>query len=450
MTVQVQPGEARGRGKAALRQPAAQGVEVERRRFPYPYQAMLAVCSDLDLTPNRKVYRESMRFLNTTQTTSMGPGAGLEVGNTIYFDMPPGQFSYWNTDDAGREMIRNLIHSGHIDCLHSFGDLATTRAHATRALDELARHDCRIEVWVDHSQAPSNFGADIMVGSGDDPDSPVYHADLTLDYGITYVWRGRTTSIIGQNVPRKLHGLFDPRHPVASGKTAAKQALKGVLARFGHLKYAMHGPNAIARIDHLRDGQPVREFLRCNPHWAGVGQGATAAGFAEVLTERFLDCLVRCQGTCILYTHLGKIENPDVPFAPPTAKAFRRLGALSSNGKILVTTTRRLLGLDRARRETAVVARQDSQGLWIDVSTTGHRQPQSGAASGEPSKVHQDAPCPVPLCDLAGLTFYTPDPRRTRVFIDGEAVENLVLNGPDATGRRSVSLRWTRLEFPSP
>ena len=39
----------------------------------------------------------------------------------FYFDMPPDQFAYWNTDDAGREMVRALIRSGHIDCFHSFG-----------------------------------------------------------------------------------------------------------------------------------------------------------------------------------------------------------------------------------------------------------------------------------------------------------------------------------------
>ncbi len=88
----------------------------------------------------------------------MGPGVGLEVGNSIYFDMPPDQFAYWNTDDAGREMVRALIRSGHIDCLHSYGDLATTRRHAARALDELARHDCRLRVWIDHGTAATNFG----------------------------------------------------------------------------------------------------------------------------------------------------------------------------------------------------------------------------------------------------------------------------------------------------
>jgi len=129
---------------------------------------MLAICSDLDETPDRHVYAESMRFLNTTSQTAMGPGIGLEVGNSIYFDMAPGQFSYWNTDEAGRAMVRTLIHSGHIDCLHSYGDLATHRRHAGRALDELTRYDCRVRVWVDHAQAVSNFGADIMRVAGHD------------------------------------------------------------------------------------------------------------------------------------------------------------------------------------------------------------------------------------------------------------------------------------------
>jgi hypothetical protein len=97
------------------------------RRFPYPYKAMVAICSDLDGTPDRDHYLNIVRFLNTEDETPAGKGVGLEVGNTIYFDMPDNQFAYWNTDDLGREIVRKLIHSGHIDCFHSFGDLATTR-----------------------------------------------------------------------------------------------------------------------------------------------------------------------------------------------------------------------------------------------------------------------------------------------------------------------------------
>src|SRR4051812_9900410 len=75
------------------------------RRLPYPYRAMLAICSDLDETPDRHVYLETMRFLNTQELTTMGNGVGLEVGNTIYFDMPSDQFAYWNTDNTGRAMV---------------------------------------------------------------------------------------------------------------------------------------------------------------------------------------------------------------------------------------------------------------------------------------------------------------------------------------------------------
>jgi len=133
-------------------------LKATMRSIPYPYRAMLAICSDLDETPDRHVFWEIMRFLNTTEETTIGQGVGLEVGNSIYFDMPPGQFAYWNTDDKGREMVRILIQSGHIDCLHSYGDLATTRKHAARALEELTAHDCKLEVWIDHGRAITNFG----------------------------------------------------------------------------------------------------------------------------------------------------------------------------------------------------------------------------------------------------------------------------------------------------
>ena len=175
---------------------AASGVAL--RPWPYPYEAALAICSDLDETPTADDYFDMMRLLNTTGPTRLGPGAGLEVGNSIYFDMPASQFSYWNADDRAREAIRRLIRSGHIDCLHSFGDLATTRAHAGRALDELAQHDCAMKVWIDHAVAPSNFGADIM-RKRRRQDSEAYHADLTC--GPASVCLARPgDGVIGQDI----------------------------------------------------------------------------------------------------------------------------------------------------------------------------------------------------------------------------------------------------------
>jgi hypothetical protein len=406
---------------------------VQLRRFPYPYKAMLAICSDLDETRDRCVYWEIMRFLNTKEETSMGPGVGLEVANSIYFDMPPGQFAYWNTDDAGKEMIRTLIRSGHIDCLHSYGDLAIKREHAARTLDELTRHDCMLEVWVDHGTAPTNFGSDIMQGHGDELGHETYHADLTTDYGIKYIWRGRVTSITGQDRPASYDGIFNWRHPVKSCRTLFKEATKQKLARRGNPKYAMHGPNETLRPTILRDGSLVYEFMRCNPYWGGVSCCEQGRSIGEVLTGDVLSRLIKRGGTCILYTHLGKVDNPNIPFDDTAVRAFYHLAEMFRSRKILVTTTRRLLGYRRAVREITFNTMNDERGLYIDINTC------SGASSiGELSNT-----------DLCGLTFYVRDPNMTHVTINEKELTDLQQNEPDYTGQPSVSLKWPFLEFPA-
>lgn len=318
-------------------------VQVQLARIPFPYRAMLAICSDLDETPSLNTYIEIARYLNTKQKTPMGSGLGLEVGNTIYFDMPAGHLSYWSETDRGRTLLRDLIHSGHIDCIHSFGDLAITRDHARRALDELARYDCNIRVWVDHATAISNLGKDIMRGRGDDPGGPVYHADLIHDFGIRYIWRGRVTSIIGQNTPRRFGGLFDSKHSTESLRTIAKECVKGVCGLFGSDKYSMHTTNRLTRVVQFEKGRRFIEFLRCDPFWGGVGRAATADGMAYVVTNRFLQTLIDREGIGILYTHLGKVRNSNMPFGPETCRAFERLAHRYESGDVLVLTTTRLL-----------------------------------------------------------------------------------------------------------
>ena len=406
--------------------------DVRLRPIPYPYHAALAICSDLDETPDRHVYWEIASFLNTNKVTSMGPGVGLEVGNTIYFDMSPDQFAYWNTDDAGREMVRTLIRSGHVDCLHSYGDLATTRAHAARALDELDRHDCRLEVWVDHAVAPTNFGADIMNGHGDVPGAPAYHADLSCAFGVKYVWRGRITSVVGQGVPRSVGGIADRRNIVGSGRTVAKECVKGTLARLGNRKYAMHGPNEVLRRTRLRDGREVHEFMRANPYWGGVEHSATSAGLADVMTDRFLKRLVERGGVCILYTHLGKIKDHERPFGLPAQDALRRLAEYQQGGSILVTTTHRLLEFRRAVTEADWTVRYEDDGaLSIDLRLDS--LPDQRAA----------------VSAIDGLTWYVGDSAAVRLIVNGRKIEDLRINPPDQTGRASVSVPWPRLEFPS-
>ena len=408
---------------------------VSLRRVPHPYKAMLAISSDLDGTRDRGSYVAMSQWLNTHgETTWLGRGIGLEVGNSIYFDMPDGQFSYWNTDDAGREMIRALIHSGHIDCLHSYGDLATTRGHALRALEELDRHGCKLPVWVDHATAPTNLGGDIMHGHGDEPEHEAYHADLTLAGGVGFVGRGRITSTIAQDVRAHLGGLWRPGHPIASGRTLGKEVIKHALARRGNRKYAMHGANDVLRRVFLRDLQPVWEFMRANPHWAGVSRGETASGLGEVLSHEVLARLIHRKGVCILYTHLSKNADPYAPVPPGAVEGLHRLAKAQAEGDILVTTTSRLLAYVQTRDRIECSARREGNLLEININCLSRGYEGRKPISPEARQ---------------GLTFYVPHSYAYRLSFDGESHDNFRINPPDAAGRLSISIPWRRLEFPN-
>ena len=393
---------------------------------------MMAICSDLDETPDAETYFESMKFLNGTGATAMGPGVGLEVGNSIYFDMAPDQFSYWNASESDRERIRALIRSGHIDCLHSFGDLATTRAHAARALEELEKHQCRLKVWVDHAVAPSNFGFDIMRGHGDQPAHAAYHSDLTLSYGIEYLWRGRVTSIIGQDRPLSFGGLWDRRHPGPSALAITKEAAKQVLGRLGDSKYHLHARNRTLRHVVLRDGQPSRAFLRCNPYPLGIHLGDRGDAVHDVLTPAFLDRLVAREGNCILYTHLGKLalENGRPRFGRAAVDAFGRLARYDRDGKILVTTTRRMLDYRRMILELQIsVARERDQTVI-----------RLGGDLANPRS--------APAERYAGLTLEVDSISNLRLVTREGAAVPFRANPPDGDQGASISVPWPRLSFP--
>ena len=384
----------------------------------------MAICSDLDETPTWDIYYETAKFLNTNQMTAMGRGVELEVGNTIYFDMPQGQFSYWSTDDTGRLMVEQLVRSGHIDCLHSYGNNAILRGHAEKAINALSQKGCNLEVWIDHATAPSNFGPDIMRGQGDIPTSKVYHADLSCEFGIRFVWIGRVTSVIGQDSIRSFKGIWNNAHKMASFKTVAKEFIKGLSARIGSTKYAMHHSNSLMCKIKLRDGREVYEFMRCNPHWNGVSSGDTADGIAEVLTPRVLDLLVKRQAASIFYTHLGKISGRAVPFGPATIEAFRRLSDYFSSEKMLVTTVSRLLKYNLAVGELSGSCGMENGRYAIRLNTS------------YPG-------------DLDGLTLYTTEPERTVVMINDRKIDGFKCNPRDRTGNQSVSLPWPKLEFPT-
>jgi len=368
------------------------------RPIPYPYRAMMAICSDLDETPD--------------------------------FDMPPDQFAYWNTDDAGREMVRTLIRSGHIDCLHSYGDLATTRKHAALALDELDRHDCRLEVWVDHGTAATNFDSTIMQGHGDEIGHEAYHADLTIQYGIRYVWRGRVTSINGQNVRPRFGRIFSLAHPVQSTNTMAKELAKHFLAMGDNSKYAMHRGNKLIRPVTLRDGTIVQEFIRYNPHWGGPGKDSEPEQLAEALGPTLVARLVQSGAVGVLYTHLGKMGDCNGVMNPTVIERFRMLGELFREQHLLVCTTKRLLQYINARNHLRFDVEGDSKKCVVTIE--GVDDPVLGTR--------------VPTIDeIEGITFVVPQRESVRLMLGNTVLESKTTR---KDGNLHVAVPWRKLAFP--
>jgi hypothetical protein len=142
-----------------------------------------------------------------------------------------------------------------------------------------------------------------------------------------------------------------------------------------------------------------------------------------------LNRLVAREGIAFLYTHLGKVTSREEPLGAGTRQALRLLARYHKEGLLLVTTTRRLLGHCRAIREVTLSTTTVGKNLVVDVILPPGARWRAG--------------------DLDGLTMYVPRPERTRVTVGGREVTSLRRNDPDHTGRSSVSLPWSRLEFPA-
>lgn len=415
------------------------GQEVLLRNFPYPYQAALTLCSDIDGTRTRAQFLSIQQFLNTSIETAAGPGLGLEIGNSFFPYTTHGDFSLFNGQPGDQECIEELIRTGYIDCIHSFGDPATSRAQAVLALDELSHAGCFLKVWVDHARAASNLGKDTTCGSGDLPDAAAYHADLTLAYGVRFIWQGRGSSIIGQGIPHSVAGygaILDQNHLAATTVNMAKELVKSTLASVGNRRFALHAGNRLLRVAVLADGQCVYEFQRSNPHWQGLSFGHDSLGLAYVLRPAHLQRLVRSAGTMIVYTHLG-IGCSESPYlSPSTIQALQELARSNQRGEIYVTTTARLLEYQLSRDFLDWTWQQPGRDE-IHIHIHGRRDRLFPTSVLSPQ-------------ELQGLTFYIPDRTRVRLWLSNEEYSGLIRNSPDHTGRSSVMFPFCPLMFPYP
>jgi hypothetical protein len=401
------------------------------RDFPYPYVAALAISCDPDDLRNREDFLAVARFLNTTDETAMGPGLGLETG-----------FGFWLYDACGgcdftlfqgvssqrscnAQLIEDLIESGHLDFIHGYGDFSEggfERRYAKEALEYLAARGLRLQVWVNHGgdRNTQQIGS-LPEQRGDNRDAEEYHTDLLLPYGIRFAERFEIVHTVGQDAPCNLLDRL-------------KQAVELLLyaVRAGEWKARTLFSNRLLGTLRLDDGQFVYTFRR----FAGKRGGLRRAGseeLPELISKRVLDELQAKGGYTIIYTHLWRNrERPDI-LPQETQDALRDLAARHRHGKICVTTTKKLLIYNLVHNH--LVWDVDSTGSELAIRIGGVMEPLGGFR--------------IPtLEELQGMTFYTPHPEATRVYLQDREIGSAVANPPDHTALKSISIPLTRQVFP--
>ena len=407
--------------------PGANNLLITKRRLPYPYKAALTICNDIDSTNTLEQFLAIQEFLNTKNKTIMGEGLGLEIGNSFYpIRNKHGAFALMSQNPSDKEVIIDLIKLGYIDSIHSF-NAAENREKIHDIVNFLHENKCKLEVWVNHSIVSSNIGP-LKSDLGDKIDSEHYHTDISIKkLGYKFVWMYEVSNIIGQGRPLHLRSFFsslDRRHFFQSlYNNVLKEICKYILA-FVHWKYADRKYNDLIYPVQLSDGQWIFKFIRSDAFYGGIGPGANSEGLSSVLREDILNELKKSEGYMIVYTHLGKHNN--FPYiSKDTQKALRSLEREYRTGNIYVTTTGKLLNYYVNSQYLKWNVEKKKEKTYIKIEEI--NDPVRG--SFIPS-----------IDDLRGITFYTNDPESTHIFIQDKEISEMVINGLDFTGRKSVMI----------
>lgn len=421
--------------------------DIYLRKFPYPYEAALAICSDLDHTDSIEKFLSIQEFLSSAKKTPFGTGLGLEIGNSFWFynhynqllknsfgDTTSINSMFSGNPDRGISLFEGtsdtlspyagvmlkLIKAGYIDCLHSYGEFAEggfSRDLAVRAVDFLKSESFSVDVYTNHGGTGNNdnIGAASRF-RGDNPGAGEYHTDLIVPLGIRFLWRGQVTHCIGQD-----------------GDFSLINFAKMVYEHFQDLlnrEFDYTHDNSLVYIHTLDDGQKVFEFVRyINP--LGKYPLARQEYMQYQVGPKVIDKLIRNKGYLIQYTHLG--TNKNQPYlSSPTLDALRYIRKKNDEGKLLVTTTSKLLNyyVHCKYLYWHHAAKKDSLFIMIDSISN------EVEGSFFPSEK-----------DLEGITFYIPADKKVSLLVQGRLIL-FIENAKDDSGRHSISVPWNRLKFP--
>ena len=378
------------------------------RPLPYPYRAGMAISNDVEFM-SPEFFEGLMAFLNSSGPSPLGTGLGLEVtSSTFFYSAHPYNFSYFEGAEVNSKpsyfaaRMVDYLRSGWIDTLHAYGDFDCVggfiRPHAERTFDTLSQLRAIIPVFTNHGDSANcqNIGGDVFYHKGDVPSEACYHSDLLAAHGTRYIWTD--TAIVGE---QQRSGW---RQFLSLGASIPTQPFMTSWQ--------------------LQDGRTMERFARFR------GTGANAPNLSSLtyqLDKLNLPELYRNNGIAIVYQHLGvlyrsggkctaatlkaMLERPEVYLLP-----WYRLAQEVGEGRLWLS------GLSRLLRYSDMLS-----DLGVEVDRKGVIMLTS------------ERPVSDPEAHFQGLTIYV-DTFMTPVVTYGTRLIPIVHNGPDESGRYSISI----------
>jgi hypothetical protein len=371
------------------------------RSFPYPYRAGLAICSDCDGCTRNK-FIEVHKFLNTKENTTIGPGVGLEIADTFFpYTTIKGEMAYFlpnsTNKSADADLIEKYYHSGYIDSMHSFGDFEKgkfNRSLAIKILAALKKADMAPLVYINHGSRKNtqNIGHCFPwcgYCEGDNPHASQYHTDISIYQNdshkggpFRFLWKSDITANVGYN-PLQVVTLADGRmiNAFVRYSTTKKGAIKW-------------------HLDNLQDQ----------------------------ISDENLAKLISSGKYMIIANHLCYIppgfDNSSI-FNDRDVAALRNLAKKYEDGLIYVAPTSKLLMYSLVHDNLKWNWRGNESIININIQNV------SDPASGNFTPSEEQ---------LQGITFYTPNPEITHVYVTGTEIKDLEKNPSDYKGRKSVTI----------
>jgi len=393
-------------------------VRVSLRPFPYPYQAMLAIASDADHETLRK-FNLVHQFLNTHDKTIWGTGLGLDISDSFFmyngtnvnqyvdFGKQPmsHELTYFqgvSSQPYGAQVIDHYIHVGWMDSIHTYGDFSMqdehqtefTRSLAVQGAAALAAHGDNVSVWIDHGNMSNvdDFGSYgfrpfFNYQQGANPNSEYYHTDLTIPYGIHFVWTGLASDAFGRSTMIYPIQLPDGR------------------SVWGFWRYTN------SAFDRLGD-----------PEWDWSPDALSVQLTKENLTD-----LVQRHQFSIVAQHLSGKDSL-LPLPTNAVDALKTLAQFYDSGEVLVARTSRLLQYNVVRDHIRYQVSSNGRETIINIKSV--EDPVLGTY--------------VPTVDaLRGITFYTRDPEMTTIEINGVVIpHDMIQDNPFDGVARSIEICW--------